>query len=212
MSDDIRPLAAPDRDLAPDDARMLWQGQPAESFRLSAAQLRARIAHATRARRRLQLLGAVQHVGTLFGIVATTVVAVRVSDPLMRAGAVLLAIVFVYRWIVLRHTATASREPAGALVSTEPSLVAYRAALLRRLAEDRGPLLWSRLAIGAPAAAMFLYGFARAKPSLAPIIAVEAIAIAAGLGLAFTIAARRARRYQAELDSLDSLERDAPEP
>jgi hypothetical protein len=93
-------------------------------------------------------------------------------------------------------------------VSAEPSLLAYRAALIRRIGDDTGARLWSRLAIGVPAAALFLYGFAKAYPALAPLIAVEAVAISLGLGFAFANAARRAKRCQAELDALNDLDRE----
>ncbi len=192
---------------AADELLVLWQEQPATVTALGDEALRAHATHVARAHRRLRLLRLVQHVGTAFGIVAATTVALRFTDPLMRLGAGLLALAFAFRWTILRRMPLTPEALASArpIVSWEPGFVAYRSALMQRLSEDRGPLLWSRLAIGAPAAAIFLYGFARAYPALGSFIAVEAVAVAAGLAVAFVSALRRARRCQTELDALDAL-------
>jgi hypothetical protein len=91
-------------------------------------------------------------------------------------------------------------------VSSEPSLIAYRAALLYRLEADRGLRMWLRLAIGVPAAALLLYGMARVAPALRTIIAIEAVVAFAALAMTAVHVVRRVRRYQAELDALDALE------
>jgi hypothetical protein len=187
------------------DLRVVWQEQPHDAFLLTEELRRTRAASIDRGYGRLRVLSAAQHIGTMFGILASGTVAVWARDPLMRAGAVLLALTFLYRLVILRRTPPPF-DGAGPIVSADPSLIAYRTALVRRMAEDRGPRLWSRLAIGAPAAAVFLYGFARAYPSLASMIALEAVAMAAGLTFAFASAVRRARRCQAELHTLDQLE------
>jgi hypothetical protein len=138
-------------------------------------------------------------------MLSAVVVAALFPDPLMRLGSIGLAVTFAFRWMVLRQTPP-SLERAGVVVSAEPSLVAYREALVQRVAEDSGPRLWSRLATGVPAAGLFLYGFARSYPNLATVIALEAVAVAGGLAFAFTIAVRRARRGRAELESIDGLD------
>ena len=192
----------------PDDRLLaLWQAQPAAAAPLGDEALRVRAAHADRAYRRLRLLRVAQTLGTVLGIAVSIVAVVRAADPLMRVGAALLALTLAFQWIVGRTMPpTEANGPAGAQVSAEPSLVAYRAALVLRLGEDRGLRLWWRLAVGGPAAALFLYGFARAYPSRRTMIAAEAVAIAAGLAITFASTVRRARRFQAELDALDALE------
>lgn len=207
MGSDSTSIPGAGRQTPGDELLLLWQREPATAATLGEDVLRARAAHVARARRRLHLLRNVQHVGSAFGLVASTVVAIRFTDPPLRWGAALLALTFAFRWMILRRMPP--RPPAdlaAPIVSSEPSLVAYRAALIQRLDEDRGVWLWSRLAIGGPAAALLLYGLARAYPALKSLIAVEAVAVAAGLAVTFRIAVLRARRCQTELDALDALE------
>jgi hypothetical protein len=197
----------PDDDSSADESRRIWQESPAEQVYLSQENFHARLIHVARANRRLRLLRSIQHIGTIGGILGSIVMAFAFADVLMKAGSIGLALAFVYRWWVLRRALPLS-ESAGPLTDTEPSLIAYRSALLRRIADDSGAQLWSRLAIGVPAAALFLWGFARSYPTLAPVIALEAVAIAIGLAFAFASAARRARHCRAELDALNALDRD----
>ena len=208
MSTDESSLMGTSGQRAPDDElRGVWQEVPATAASLSDAVLDARASHVARAHRRLRMLRVAQLVGAPLGVIMTADAVLRATDPLMRAGAAVLGIVFVLRWVSVRRAARVAEvaRSAGPIVSVEPSIVAYRAALLERLDEDRGPRLWWRLAVGAPAIALFLYGFARANPALRPMIALEAVAVAAGLSITFALTVRRARRYQAELDAIDAL-------
>jgi hypothetical protein len=192
-----------------EELRARWQEQPATAAALGEDALRTHALRVAGAHRRLRVLRAVQPLGSVFGIAASLLVMLRFSDPFMRAGTVLLALTFALQWIIPRrmlpgHEATSS---AGPSVSSEPSLMAYRAALLYRLEQDRGLRVWLRLVIGVPAAALLLYGMTRVAPALRTIIAVEAVAVALGLTLTVVHVVRRVRRYQAELDALDALER-----
>ena len=191
-----------------DELRALWQDRPATAAARGEEALRAHAVRVEKAHRRLRMLRALQPAGSVFGITASIFVALRFTDPFMRAGTVLLALTFALQWIIPRrmlpgHEATSS---AGPSVSSEPSLMAYRTALLYRLEQDRGLRVWLRLVIGVPAAALLLYGMTRVAPALRTIIAVEAVAVAVGLTLTFVHVVRRVRRYQAELDALDALE------
>ena len=129
MGTDSTPLVTSAREEPPaDELLILWQEEPATAASLGDEALRAHAARVARAHRFLRLLRTVQHVGTAFGIVAATAVALRFTDPLMRVGAALLALSFVFRWTILRRTApTAEATSAGPMVSSEPSLAAYHA-------------------------------------------------------------------------------------
>jgi hypothetical protein len=207
-ADDLRRPRPEGEEPPADELRTLWQEQPATAAALGEEALRAHAARVASAHRRLRVLRTLQPVGSAFGIAASIFVAHRFTDSFIRAGAGLLAVTFALQWIIPRrmlpgYEATSS---AGPRVSSEPSLMAYRAALLYRLEQDRGLRVWLRLAIGAPAAALMLYGMARVAPALRTIIAVEAVAVAVGLTLTFVHVVRRVRRYRAELDALDALE------
>jgi predicted membrane protein len=191
-----------------EELRARWQEQPATAAALGEDTLRAHAIRVAGAHRRLRVLRALQPLGSVFGIAASLLVMLRFTDPLMRTGAALLALTFALHWIIPRRLLSA-HEPdsaAGPRASAEPSLIAYRAALLYRLEEDRGLRMWLRLVIGVPAAALLLYGMTRVAPALRTIIAVEAVAVAFGLTLTVVHVVRRVRRYQAELDALDALE------
>lgn len=191
-----------------DELRALWQKQPATAAALGEDALRSHALRVAGAHRRLRVLRTLQPAGSVLGIAASLFVALRFTDPFMRAGTGLLALTFALQWIIPRRMLPGpeATSSAGPRVSSEPSLMAYRAALLYRLEQDRGLRVWLRLAIGAPAAALMLYGMARVAPALRTIIAVEAVAIAVGLALTFAHVVRRVRRYRAELDALDALE------
>jgi hypothetical protein len=190
-----------------DELRTLWQEQPATATTLGEEALRAHAARVASAHRRLRVLRILQPAGSVFGIAVSLFVMLRFTDPLMRAGTALLALTFMLQWIPRRMLpAREAISAAGPRVSSEPSLVAYRAALLYRLEVDRGPRMWLRLAIGVPAAALILYGMARVAPALRTIIAIEAVVAFAALAMTAVHVVRRVRRYQAELDALDALE------
>jgi hypothetical protein len=191
-----------------DELRALWQEQPATAAALGEEALRAYAIRVARAHRRLRVLRILQPLGSVFGIAVSLFVMLRFTDPLWRAGTALLALTFAHRWIIPRRM-LAAREAissAGPRVSSEPSLMAYRDALLYRLEEDRGLRMWLRFAIGVPAAALLLYGMARVAPALRTIIAIEAVVVFAALAMTVAHVVRRVRRYQAELDALDALE------
>lgn len=191
-----------------DELRALWQERPATAAALGEEALRAYAIRVARAHRRLRVLRTLQPLGSLFEIAASLFVMLRFPDPLIRTGLALLALTFMLQWIVPRRMLPAREaiSSAGPRVSSEPSLVAYRAALLYRLEEDRGLRMWLRLAIGVPGAALLLFGMARVAPALRTIIAIEAVVVFAALAMTVALVVRRVRRYQAELDALDSLE------
>jgi hypothetical protein len=209
MSGDDLSRGRPEGDASPaDELRTLWQEQPATAAALGEEALRAHAARIAAAHRRLRVLRILQPAGSVFGIAVSVFVMLRFPDPLMRAGTALLALTFMLQWIVPRRMLPAreAMSSPGPRVSSEPSLLAYRAALLYRLEADRGLRMWLRLAIGVPAAALLLIGMARVAPALRTIIAIEAVVVFAALAMTVVHVVRRVRRYQAELNALDALE------
>jgi hypothetical protein len=191
-----------------DELRALWQEQPVTAVALGEGVLRAHAARIAGAHRRLRVIRFLQPLGSVFGSAISLFVMLRFPDPLMRVGLALLALTFMLQWIVPRRMLPAREaiSSPGPRVSSEPSLIAYRAALLYRLEADRGLRMWLRLAIGVPAAALLLYGMARVAPALRTIIAIEAVVVFAALAMTVVHVVRRVRRYQTELDALDALE------
>jgi hypothetical protein len=152
--------------------------------------------------RRLRLLSVAQYAGASMGIVGFAFIASMANGSMMRIGAALLALVFAFVLVLLRRTAG---PPNVASATAAPFIDFYRADLERHRNLSTGFRLWSRLIIGVPVACVFFVGFARANPSLARFIYVEAAVVIAALGIAFASAHRRARRYQQEIDELDAL-------
>ena len=184
-------------DHRPSDPRTEWQSQPTEDFRMSRALLERYI---SASHRRLRLLSIAQYAGASMGVVGFAFIASMANGAMMRIGAALLALVFVFVLVLLRRTA----GPPNA-ASAAPFIDFYRADLERHRNLSTGFRLWSRLIIGVPVVCVFFVGFARANPALARFIYVEAAVVIAALGIAFASTHRRARRYQQEIDELDAL-------
>jgi hypothetical protein len=185
-------------DHSPNDPRTEWQSQPTEDFRMSRALLERYI---SASHRRLRLLSVAQYAGSTMGVVGFAYIASMANGVMMRIGAALLALVFAFVLVLLRRAG----PPNVASATAAPFVDFYRADLERHRNLSTGFRLWSRLVIGVPVACVFFIGFARANPSLARFIYVEATVVIGALGIAFVSAHRRARRYQQEIDELDAL-------
>jgi hypothetical protein len=142
-----------------------------------------------------------QYAGSTMGVVGFADIAWIAHGAMLRIGAALLALVFAFVLVLLRRAGS----PPIASATAAPFNDFYRADLERPRKLSTGFRLWSRLILGVPVACVFFIGFARANPSLARFIYVEAAVVIAALGIAFTSAHRRARRYQQEIDELDAL-------
>jgi hypothetical protein len=88
---------------------------------------------------------------------------------------------------------------------TEASLAFYRSELQRQRDFHRGLWLWSRLLVFTPGSLIFLIGFGSAYPAVARYIHVEASIFGVLLIAAIPLNLSLARKYQRELDALDSV-------
>jgi hypothetical protein len=187
----------------PDDPRALWQRQPTEEFRLSPAELRAMVARSHRTLRRMTVA---MYAGPAVNVVLCGVGLVAFTDPLMRAGIVLVGLAFVQLAVALWRTRLA-REAARLTPHADPSILSYRADLLRHRALNGGRQLWLRFALGIPGGALFFLGFARAFPALARYIYMELALFLVVMPISFLLLRRRGRTYQRQIDELDALRR-----
>jgi len=110
-------------DQTPSDPRTDWQRQPTEDFRMSHALLDR---YVSTSHRRLRWLTAAQYAGTSAGLVGSIVVASVFDGRMMRIGAVLMAILFAFVFMLL-YRAPRGRDVCSAIA--EPSIESYRADL-----------------------------------------------------------------------------------
>ena len=81
----------------------------------------------------------------------------------------------------------------------------YRTELERQRDFHRGTWFWSRLIILVPGYILFLIGFATAHPELKPELAVIGVCFMALCIAAIPLNLRLSRKYQRQIDELDSL-------
>lgn len=182
-----------------DDPRALWQQQPTEEFRMSHELLNR---YVSASHRRLRTLTMAQYAGSAAGLVAALWFAVVLDATIMRIGAVLMAMLFVFV-LVLLYRAPRVRDVGPAIAN--PFIESYRADLERHRTLFSGFRLWSRPVFGVPVAAVLCLGAARTYPALARIFYLELAVIIVVLSVTVAKAHRKAREYQQEIDELDAL-------
>lgn len=179
-----------------DDPRALWQQQPTEDFRMSRELLDR---YVSTSHRRLRTLTTAQYAGTAAGLAASLWFAVVLDATIMRVGAMLMAMLFVFVLVLLyRAPRTRDVEPAIA----NPSIESYRSDLERHRTLFSGFRLWSRLVFGVPVAVVSCLGAARTYPALERIFYLELAAILVVLSVTVAKAHRKVREYQEEIDEL----------
>lgn len=137
-------------------------------------------------------------------LVSFALFAVIFPNPMQRIGSVLTAAaaLFLMYQLIRRKIYLRRAEP---LARQSDGLTFYRSELVRQRDFHRGLWFWSRLIVLAPGPAIFFLGFAKAYPSLAIYIVIEAVIFILLLISAIPLNLRRASRYQRELDALESL-------
>ena len=188
-------------DHRPSDPRSEWQNQPTEDFRMSHALLQR---HVASSHRRLRWLSAAQYTGACVSIVCWVLIAVTFDDHIIRVGAVMAALLFVFV-LVLLYRAPRGRDDGSAIAV--PFIESYRADLERHRTLFSGYRLWVRPALGIPVATVFCLGVARSYPVLAPQLYLVLGATVAGLSISTVVAHRKAQQYQQEIEELDALRR-----
>ena len=164
MTADPNSSASPESTGA--DPVALWKSQPTTAFRLSPAALAAAEHEHARLRRGVTAKSAAM----LIFLVLALYCVVTIDVPLVRVGSLLAAVAYGRVLYTLRRTrsddadaAAAEREGAGLAA---PSLVHYRAALVRERDRLTGRRLWLPFAVGIPAGLVGMLGIAQARPAL----------------------------------------------
>jgi hypothetical protein len=193
----------------PSDVRNVWQAEGAGAIGMSGSDLRARIDLLARQTRRRTIGGLV-----VCGLVLVSCIwwLTLLSDPLSRVGILLTAAgigALAWQLFAGREGEQAARRRAAAMGGT-PSVDFHRSELERQRDFHRGWRLWSRLLVFVPGPPLLFAGFARAHPEVAGTIRLEAIAAALLLLAAIPVNRWLGRRYQHQLDELNTLRKDRP--
>jgi len=203
MTADPNSSASPESTGA--DPVALWKSQPTTAFRLSPAALAAAEHEHARLRRGVTAKSAVM----LIFLVLALYCVVTIDVPLIRVGSLLAAVAYGRVLYTLRRTrsgdadaAEAEREGAGLAA---PSLVHYRAALVRERDRLTGRRLWLPFAIGIPAGLVGMLGIAQARPALHRYVWVELALFTMAMPLALLYGRNQGRRFQARIDDVDAL-------
>ena len=122
-----------------------------------------------------------------------------------RIGAALTIVGAGYILYQLALGKTQIRHFSDLQAQRETSFGFYRSELQRQRDFHRGLWLWSRLIIGAPGPLIFCIGMGLASPGSAKTATIIAGILVLEFIAAIPLNLRQARRYQQELDSLQSL-------
>ena len=183
-----------------DEAKDLWRNQPLEDTAMSLEQVRARIETLRRKVRRRNLIGGLACLTVLLGFAYYAII---FTNPIQRIGSALTVLGAGYLMYQLILSKSHIR-PETALGNTADGLTFYGSELQRQRDFHRGLWFWSRLVIFVPGPVIFMIGFADAYPSQKRHIEVELAVLVLLSSLAIYLNLREARKYQRELDALDS--------
>lgn len=182
------------------DARKLWQDQPLEGMTMSLKQVHERIEKLSRMVRRRNIIGGFACITVLLGF---SYFFVALTHPAERIGAALTAVGAGYIMYQLASQKM-GRQSMAEERQAEASVAFYRSELQRQRDFHQGVWLWSRMLIFAPGPFIFLVGMAEANPATTKLVLMEGAIVAALLIWAIPRNLRLAKKYQQELDALDS--------
>jgi hypothetical protein len=196
-------------DNGTNDVRMAWQADDAGGIRISADDLRARIDRVSRKTSRR----------TIGGLIVCALVVVSwmyiwsvapLESGLARAGMMITCVAIgVLAFQLLAHRDVDADEwRATSERGGVPSLAFHHWQLERQRDFHRGRRFWTRMLPLAGGAVSFFVGFAAEHPEVATTIRLEFAAGLLLLAAAVPVNLLLARRYQRQLDELDSLRED----
>lgn len=186
-----------------DEAKKIWQDQPLEGMTMSLAQVHERIENLSRIVRRRNLIGGFACTTVLLGFCYFFAALNQPNERIERIGAALIVVGAGYIMYQLISRKMKSQS-AAAEMQAEASVAFYRSELQRQRDFHWGVWLWSRLLIFAPGPFIFFFGMAEANPATIKLVLIEG-AITAGLLIwAIPRNLHLAKRFQRELDALDS--------
>jgi hypothetical protein len=187
------------------DPVALWKSQPTTAFRLSPAAIAAAEHEHARLRYGVTAKSAVM----LIFLVLALYCVVTVDVSLIRVGSLAAAVAYGHVLYSLQRTrrgdvdaAAAEREGAGLAA---PSLVHYRAALVRERDRLTGRRLWLPFAVAGPAGVVGMLGIAQARPVLQRYVWVELALFAMAMPLALLYGRHQGRQFETRIDDLDAL-------
>lgn len=186
-----------------DDTRKIWQDQPLEGTTMSLQQVHERIEKLSRTVRRRNLIGGFACITVLLGFCYFFAALNQPNERIERIGAALTAIgagYIMYQLVIGKMR----RQTAIAEAQAQASLSFYRSELQKQRDFHQGVWFWSRLVVFTPGPFIFLIGVVQANPAFtrgawiegAIAVALLIWAIPKNLGLA--------KRFQRELDALES--------
>ena len=199
--------AAMANEFSPDDVKSVWQNQNVESFRMSIDEIRRKIEQFdTKIRRR----NFIAYAACFIVIAYTGWCFFFFPNLIQRIGSILTVLGTGY--LVYQARLNQLQKRAAVITGTKMrnavSVEFYRAELQWQRDFHRGIWLWSRLLIFAPGPLVFILGFEIAHPELATIIRAEGVAILFLAALAVPLNLTLARKYQKQIDELESLQRE----
>ncbi len=178
-----------------DALRKAWQSQESEHDHISMEEIQMTAERLRRQVRFWTILGAADFA---FLIIIFTLWALRASNVIERAGAILIVAAVAY--MALRLLQYRRGRVLGAVTAEH-----LRAELIRLRDYHRGSALWSRLVFFAPGPLVLLTGIAMAhrweRWYILLITAVYVLLLIA----AVPVQRREAARYQRELDRIESM-------
>lgn len=177
----------------------VWQSQPVEGIKMSAEQVRNAMEKLNSKLRRRNLVGGAASITVLLAFSLFFAIFPNVVQRIGSALTVLGAGYLAYQFILVKSLTRAA--PGN---QAEASLSFYRLELQRQRDFHRGLWLWSRLLIIAPGPLVFMLGFAQSYPYLSKFIWAEVLVFVGLWVAAIPLNRRESRKYQRELDALES--------
>jgi len=189
-------------DYLPNDLKTLWTGLSANPVNISPDQLRKEAEKLRKGLRRRSIVGG----GAAWIVIAAwTLFFFGFHDALQRIGSVLTVVGTLYMAVQLRVSPGRTMPDLG----ETDCMRFYRNELERQRDFHRGTWFWSRLAAFVPGPTIWIVGFARAYPKIAPFIWLELAAFLILGALAVPANLRLARTYQRRIDALDAAQKAA---
>lgn len=190
------------------DSGDIWRNQPTTSFRLSPTA----IADAEHAHARVRRGVLAKSFAMLSGMALALYKMATVDEIFLRLAALGFVVLYGYVLFNLLRTrsgdATASDAERDGVGLLAPSLVHYRAALVRERDRLSGRRLWVPFAMAIPVALVVMFVLARAHPVLQRYLWIELTIFAVSMPLALWYGRRQGRQFQQRIDDLDRFIRD----
>jgi len=188
---------------SPDDMKNLWQNQRVEHVPISLDDIYRKAQELQKEITRRTLIG----IGCVVAeIVAFGLFVLMFPNVLQRIGSGLTIAGMLY-WMYQIYNKRTGDMPFGR--GHETCINFLRRDLQRQREFHEGLSFWLRVVTILPGPVLFAVGFAIADPSVAGYIRAYILCFVALIILAIPLNLRKARKYQRQIDELDSLEKQS---